>query len=723
MAAARRATLDRPDSHSGMTTVEVLASDTWRRSWRESVVRVTFLLLILLTIVAGVAALGSPTAGDAAVQMLALAFMVVPFGVVLVAGQVWGSPAAEVTFLTRPVTAEAYVLGRTLGLVAVGAAMLLVVDVVGSLTLFAIVRLPLVSVLEWDTAWCLGVVLPSLILTGAACAWLVTRTGGGARYFTTGMVLALVVGFVEYKWTALALVVDPRWVLWNPFPGLLTLGLALPPELLGVTAGWLTANRVLWLLVAGAVLTAAMRLRSRSWSTPSLRFAHDSRTWQALAAAGILAAAWLEMTAVSLSPPVLSASAVARAAAANHLVVDGPLSLQVTVNRGSGRLAGVATSHVRVFGTGAVPVWFWLNRGLAVDQVTWNGGRVTLVHDGGRVESGTAARLVAFNLSSGDGVLTISYSGRVLPLATWLPTPPFAVGTTPEGIYAGDGRLYWDGTGSWYPQLLAPKGDGAPLFQPTTLSVRVTGRGQASQPLRTRLAARPGVLPAVVWLEGPYRVTTVDGVRVYARRPWTSTQRAVLSDYAAALHGLEAWLPGSTSQLPAMVANPLGTSPEMTPSLVALPANQPYCQPDNPLLGGCAPARAPSALSAWLLMARLAWSGELGLSTGTLSAFQPVFPAHDQRGALLAVLAAATVVRADAGGPLARSVAALGYQHPAPLPGLGRLTRQQAAWLKQLSGWAASASPAAWSRWAARVVQTAGTGALTWTAVTDAEGS
>ncbi len=696
---------------SRATAIWVLAGDTWRQSWREVVVRTELVALLLLSLIAGVAAVGSPTAGAGAIQMLALCLMLVPFAVVLAAGQVWRSPAAEVAVFARPVTAAGYVLGRALGLVAVGAAMLAAVDALGTLALFGIARLPLVSSLAWNTAWCLLAVAPSLVLTAAAAVWLVGRTGGGARYFTLGILGSLVVAFVEYKWTALAAALDPHLVLWSPFPGMLTLGLALPPELLGPTPGWLWANRAVWLVVAAVLLLAAVRERDRGRTTPSASPARDQALIRGAVGALVVAMVWLESAALSLSPGVLPAAA---AAGSLGVAAAGPLALSLAVNPASGVVAGRASVHVVTGHASSQPLGFWLNRGLGVQQATWNGQPVPIIHAGGRVLAGSAARLVAVRVPGGSGTLVVTYGGRLLPLATWLPTPPFAPGSGAGAAYAGGGRVYWSGAGAWYPRLLAASGAGRPIFVPTSLSWHFTGPRSAF-PAWSGLPGpgATGVLPSVLWLQGPYRATEVDGVSVYTRRAVGAVQQASLSAYAAALKVLSPWLPGAAARVPVMVVDPLLTHAAMTPAFVALPGNQPYCVPADPVVGTCT-APEPTGAAPWLRLAALGWENALGIVPGGTRATTPEWPAGDQRQQLLGVLAAATVIRADAGGPVARAVALAGYQRRGRLPIVGRLSAVRAGELKQLAAWAATASASQWEGMVAHVAGAAARGPVTW---------
>lgn len=708
---------------SRATPIWVLAGDTWRQSWREVVVRTELFALLLLSLIAGVAAVGSPTAGAGAIQMLALCLMLVPFAVVLAAGQVWRRPEAEVGVFARPVTAAGYVLGRTLGLAAVGAAMLLAVDVLGSLALFGIARLPLGSSVAWTTAWSMLAVAPSLVLTASAAVWLVGRTGGGARYFTLGILASLVVAFVEYKWTALATALDPHLLLWSPFPGLLTLGLALPPELLGPEPGWLWANRALWLVVAAVLVLAAVRERDRGRATPSANPARDRQLYRGAVAALVVALVWLESAALSLSPGILPAAAPATAARSTSLAAAGPLALSVAVNQTTGAVAGTAEVHVVTTRSSTQLLWFWLNRGLGVQRATWNGQSIAITHAGGRVLAGTAARLVAVRVPGGSGTLGLTYGGRLLPLPTWLPTPPFGPGNSAATAYAGDGRVFWSGAGAWYPRLLAARGAGAPVFMPTSLSWHLTGTG----PRVVAWSGLPspgatGMLPSVLWLQGPYHETVADGVSVYTRRGVGPVQLASLSAYAAALKVMAAWLPGDAGRVPVMVVDPLLTRPAMTPAFVALAGNQPYCIPVDPVVGACSTSE-PTQAAPWLRLAVLAWRNALGLAPGGSLATTPAWPAGDQRQQLLAVLAAATVIRADAGGPVARAVALAGYQRRAALPVVGRLSAAQAAELKQLAGWAATASASQWAGMMARVASTAARGPLSWSNVSAAESS
>jgi hypothetical protein len=315
---------------------------------------------------------------------------------------------------------------------------------------------------------------------------------------------------------------------------------------------------------------------------------------------------------------------------------------------------------------------------------------------GGRVEAGTAASLwlLAGHLASGAPLL-ISYRGRLLPTPTLLPTPPFRVGVSYEGAYLSQGVLALDGNGSWYPRILAAGAGGAPLAPSTALTLTVVGDpGPAVYTVLTRSGSgwrlpAGAPWPRVLWLSGPYAVYRAGSV-VVAAPPGAPPDTAGLAPYESSWPALWPWLPGAGRTLYA-VTSPVATAPLLAGSLLALPGNQPYCVPPDPVTAACGGVVA-SPLAARLLLATLAWENVLGFSGGNLPTLEPASPPGDQRDLLLPVLAALSVWRSETGSEAAAVAAA--WTSRTALPVVGTLSESQAAAARQLAQSSAFASPA-----------------------------
>jgi hypothetical protein len=680
---------------AALTPVVVLAGDTWRLAWREVMTRVELVMLLILAVVSGVAAIGSPTAANGTVQMLAVCLEVVPFALVLVAGQVWRRTEDETALYSRPLTALTYMAGRGLGLWVVGLAQLAAVNLMADLTLVLVAHLGWASG-AWDAWWSLLVVVPSELLVTGATLLVVTVTGGGARYYTLAIVGSLVVALAEYKLSALAAATDPRLVLWSPFPALLTLGLAMPPVLAHYQAGWLWPNRLLYAAGGLALLALAALRRGRGLELPLARRRPAQVTLAALLLVAAVGLVWLEGWAVANAPNVLSPSVVAAAADTTAPLAPGSLTLQVTVNPAAGAVQGQAVWRGAVERS-AASVYVWLNRGLDITAASDGTAPLDVVRvAGGAVEADTAASLwlLAGHLGSG-APLVITYRGRLLPTPTLLPTPPFRVGVSYEGAYAAPGVLALDGNGSWYPRLLAAGAGGAPLPSAMALTLSVVGDpGRAVYTVLTQSGSGwrlpPGApWPRVLWLSGPYVARRL-GALVVATPPGSPPNPAGLAPYESSWPALRPWLPGAGQTLYA-VTSPVATAPLLTGSLLALPGNQPYCVPPDPVTAACGGVVA-APLAARLLLSSLAWENVLGLSGGNLPVLQPAVSAGDERATLAPVLAVLSVWRSETGTEAA--TVAQAWTGRAALPVVGTLNATQAAVAAQLARSPAFASPA-----------------------------
>lgn len=706
---------------SGWLAVAVLAFDTWRLAWREVMTRVELLMLLILAAVSGVAAIGSPDAANGTVQVLAVCLDVVPFALVLVAGQIWRRSDDEAALFARPLTAVAYVAGRGAGLFAVGAAQLVAVNVVAGAVLVAVAHLGLGSFV-WDAWWSLLVVTPSLVLMCGVLLLAVTVSGGGSRYYTPAILGALLVAFGEYKLSALAAATSPHLALWSPFPALLTLGLAMPPAMETPTAAWLVGNRLFYAALGIGLALGAVWVRGRGTRTPGPR-PEVLKIALAIVALGVLAGGiGVEVAAAALSPALLPPAVVREAAGATAALAPGRLSIHLTARPEQGTVLGIATWTGAVDKPSAV-VYVWLNAGLTITQAVDGQAPLDVVRvDGQAVEPGTAASLwlLAGRLASGQP-LRITYSGRLLPAATLLPTPPFQPGVAYEGGYLAPGQLLLDGNGSWYPRILAPGAGGAPLASARQLVLAVgAGAGARAFTTLTRgsapgtyLSPAAGPWPRVLWLSGPYHLVDWPHAQLAAGPGPAAVAAVGLAPYVSSWGTLWPWLPGAGPTLEAVVS-PVATHPLLSGSLLALPGNQPYCTPPDPVTAACGGIVA-APLAARLFLSQLAWANALGLSGGNLPRLAAETPTNDARAALVPVLAVVSSWRGLT-GPAATEVAAA-WTHGQALPAVGTLSAAQRQEAAQLAASAAYASPSAFRAFAARLATVPPATGLTWTMV------
>ncbi len=650
----------------------ILAAGAWRLAWREPLTRWLLALALLLSAVGAVAAVGSPTAGDGAIQMLAVCLQVVPFAVVLLAGDVWRRDADEAAVFARPVDALTYVLGRAAGLTMVGLSLLGAVAAASALGLVAVARLPVGASFAWIGVFAGVYVAPGLpLLCGACLAWL-GRGGSGPRYHAAVLLGALLLAFYNYKLDAIAGRAHVLAFL-SPLPGFLTLGLALPPALLGAPAvpGWLVANRVLYGVAGFGLLLLAARRRSAGFPRLPLR---RVRGWRTLAVASALGAASLllrlGMLVPRLAPPVMAAAprlAAAPTPAASALV------LNVTADARAGTLRGTARWTLQRPGD----VYVLLDAGLRLD--TPAGAAAAPFGDG--MVPGTAARLYEVHVASA-GDLVLPFGGRLLPDPSALPYPPFPLAEPFEGAALGHGRAFFDGRGTWYPVLVGPGLRPAAPGQ-TTIHLAVTGVDRPWVGVSTRDYVGP-VLPPVLGAAAPYQTFSGAGWRLLAAGPPPPAEAAVLTTYARAGRLLAAVLPGdfpSSGPLPVAVS-PLLLHPLLSAETLWIPGAEPFCVPADPVAAVCG-GTAPDLETATLRLAVIAWEARLELPGGNLA-----LPAQAGRGPAAAELAPRAAV--SAWEALGRSAAvAAAWTDAAALPVVGVLDPAQRA---EALAWADAAS-------------------------------
>ncbi len=236
--------------------IGVIARHTWQMVWRDPLTRVEALMLGLLALLAAIAAIGSPTAGDGAIEMFGVTYAVVPFALVLVIGQVGRSPQQEVQWWSRPVSRDAVMWGRALGYALAGSALLLLIAAWGWLLMTVMAQLPGAAGAGW-TAIFVVLAAPSIITITGASLWLQRAAGPAHGYFVPAILIALVVAFAEYKLPMFT----ARWphlALYNPFPGFLQLGLSVPGRSARI-GSWVWWNRGLYAFAGVALLSLAIK--------------------------------------------------------------------------------------------------------------------------------------------------------------------------------------------------------------------------------------------------------------------------------------------------------------------------------------------------------------------------------------------------------------------------------------------------------------------------------
>lgn len=181
-----------------VSQIRVIAVNTWKMTWRDPLGRLELALLSILTILSAIAAIGSPTAGDAQVQMYAISYASAPFALVLLIGHLGQKPEQEVAWWSRPVPRSTYIVGRALGFVAVGIGFVIVVGVLGWIAVTLIAGTDTWIGLGW-TAWFIALTAPSLILVTGFFLWLRYRIGNPSWYYPLAIVIALIIAFWEYK--------------------------------------------------------------------------------------------------------------------------------------------------------------------------------------------------------------------------------------------------------------------------------------------------------------------------------------------------------------------------------------------------------------------------------------------------------------------------------------------------------------------------------------------
>ncbi|MDA8206150.1 MAG: hypothetical protein M0Z36_08775 [Thermaerobacter sp.] len=566
-----------------MKVVQATALNTWRLAWREPLTRLELGMLALLTLLAAIATVGSPTAGSGAIQMYAVAYAVVPFALVLIVGQLSRDPEEETAWWSRPLSRDQVLMGRFLGYVSIGVAMVLLMAAWGWGLMTLIAHLN-----AWDGAlWTMQFALftmPSVVTVAGASLWLVVRLPGRTRYFAPAIIASLVIAFSEYK-ISVFLPRLPHLAFFNPFPGFLELGLALPPSLIAPPgiSGWLWLNRLVWGLLGLLLLLFAIRRRHGRYP---LRHRKFTRNLAILAAMGILTGmVFLQQNATRLSPAVTNSRKVALTPSCRQSHV------RLAVNASDGAVRGTITCKPPNTGI----VRFVMNAGFAVESAREDGRTLHAISS--KVLRGTALRQWTLTGQRSAAALSLIIHGQPLPRPSTLPYPPFAVGQVYSGLYAGDGRVYMAHAGRDLPSFL-------PSTSPVTLTVtHLEGGAIVTTAVKHRTANTwGGTLGNLVVISGPLTKKTRGPTTIWLVVPGGARLPAFFP-YVGSLRNLEGWLP--IPKHIAFVPSPVTTGTQWDAPLILYSDVHPFAQPRDPIAETTSP---PTSYTATLTLSRLFWS-------------------------------------------------------------------------------------------------------------------
>lgn len=668
----------------------VIGIDTFRVATREPLFRLASVMLVMLTIFSALATAGSPTPADAALRMTAVVYAVVPFSLVPVIGQLMADPSREAAWWSRPITRDDYFWGRFLGLAGLGLILEGLTAGLGGMLTAASAHLPLAHSVLWNLGLTGGLAIANVFLVVGFFLWLAQVTGGGHRYHSAAAVLVLGIAFAEYKFPQLA-AVWPRLVFFNPFPAWLTLGLTMPPTLLGAfpLPGWLIVNRAGY-AVLGALWVMAAVQQGGGYARHYLSPARLPRVIASgLLALGLSGGILVYAALVNGLAPRSTALSVPTA----NFLFTRPARLTVRLDAADGLVKGREVLPVPAYA--APPAGFRLNGGLHIDSVRLAGRPVPLRPiAGGAVIAATSARMVSLRLGQHRpaGTLVVRFSGHLWPYPSPLPYPPFQQPKIYARMAVGGRRVFIDGVGDWFPEPLMkrPHASGwlvAGVRGPFTLSVR--GLSPADH-IFTNLRPRSrhtwaGSLTNPCLLAAPYYPQTVGGLRVFTAHPLTAAQRAALRVYARAWRSLApAWF---SHPLPLTAAeSPLIRAPSLQVALLAFSGFHPIRQPVDLIAGGI---RRPTLAQARGRLAEWWWQGDLDQLGRQAWQARGLAPSR-----LARALAALTLLKTAPARQVARILGAMSSRRP--IPGLGTLTPGQRDLVQTLAPRIVHASRHAW---------------------------
>ncbi len=560
----------------------IVASNTWRLAWRDRLTRVEIVMLALLTCFAAIAAIGSPTPGDCAIQMYATAYAAIPFALILVIGQIGKNPEENIAWEARPVSRGQVMVGRFLGYLALGSTFVGMMGLWGWILMTLMAHLGALSGAWWTVQFSL-LTLPSLITVTGAAMWLQARIQGGARYFAPAVSLALLLVFLEDKLPLLTAAV-PHLPIFNPFPGFLELGLALPPRLLAppLISGWLWLNRLVWGLVGLLLLLLAIRRPSRHYPLRHPRFVKNLALTAAILA--MLSATGLWVLARTLSPAMDP-----NVSLATNFTCHTP-QIHLTVNAQSGRVmeqTACTASHGGV-------LRFSLNSGLSIRSPQ---ASVKVVARSRGLAPHSWDREWTLHVSAaGQPRIRLSITGKILPTPRTLPYPPLLSTRQHTGLYAAWGRIY-----------VTHIGQDLPSFLSGSARISLTVTHPSSFPTVTNAAFNghthrfDGVVRSLAISEGPLEKRRRGSSTIWLSSPHTLGIGAFLP-YIGALRNLKGWitLPREINLAPSpLIATPLWRAPDLFYSDIHSGSG-----PNDPITGSSSP---PTSYTATLTLARIFW--------------------------------------------------------------------------------------------------------------------
>ncbi|MCY0899439.1 MAG: hypothetical protein OWU33_10980 [Firmicutes bacterium] len=598
----------------------LIARSTWRLAWREPLTRLELVMLGLLTLLAAIAAVGSPTAGDGAIEMYGVAYATTPFALVLIIGQLNSRMAEEVAWWSRPVGRDTLLWGRFVGYTMVGITLVGIMAAWGWLMMTVIAHLGAGLGALWTLWFCL-LAIPSVLTIAGAALWL-AMVAPGVRYFPLAIVSAVLIAFLEYKSTLLTHV-WPHLPFFNPFPGFLELGLALPPPLISSpwVGRWLWLNRLWWALAGVVLLEFAIRRRHPYYPLARRRFHRNLLAVDVLVL--VLLAIPLARLAGHLSPPIPSATLATSQTLAPVTTLTctrDRVTLAMNAATGLTRIALSCQPH-------AAGRWqFVANGGLRVSRVV-QAGRAVPVSPSHWI-SDSAYRAWTIRVLRSHQVLRMSLAGRPLPQPSLLPYPPFAVGQVYAGWYLGHGLLD-----------VANLSNGLPSFLPARTPITLTVTGLGTEPTVTNAHWNPRrhtwqtTLGSLAWTTGPMIATYRGRTTVWVAQGEDGIRQNFFLPYVGALRLMRRWLP-----LPrriALVPSPVTASALWHAPLLLYSTVHPYVRPVDPVSASQIP---PTSYTATLFlihtMAAPPLSDRQAVEDEVLAALA-VFSGHPNNQALL----------------------------------------------------------------------------------------
>ena len=532
-----------------------VTKNTWRQALRNPLTGFLWVILVILTIFCAMTTTGSPNAGAGAMKIFAIAYSVAPFAVVLIVGQIGRKQDTQAIAGSEPASQSTFFIGQTIGHFAVGLVLVLSLGVIGGVAMALFCHYAIITSLLWNIKFAL-LTVPSLVTLLGLSLLLLQVFGEKPRYFAVSIVLSLIIAFTEYKLPALSHAV-PTLNFWNPFPGFLTSSPALPPSLLAAPflSLWLLENRIVYVLLGLLLLTIAMVYPTspRPYRQTSLKGS-------------------LTMLIILVGCLVFSVQSVAAAIATIAPSVFSPLA-QASYLHSFNDIGQAGTPHIRltidartglITGSEAIPVTrrghaltFFLNASLMPNAILYNGRQVPFARPSMNLQviQGTAAE-VWQAWPTGlpkHGLLTVDFQGTMLPKPSLFAYPPFSPGQVYDALYAGHGRVFLTGTGTYIPVPLTASPLAAATLANVQLTLHIEHLSQTCHVItnlqKTGNAYQfDGNLNDAVFLTTPY-VTGQNGADRNISTRQSLLEAATWTTYAKAWQAIYSVLPDAQSHL------------------------------------------------------------------------------------------------------------------------------------------------------------------------------